>query len=31
MAEMGHKPQSARRGHHIGAAEALTAPAAALI
>ena len=29
MGKMGHKPQSARRGHHIGAAEGLTAPAAA--
>ena len=31
MAEMGHKSQSARRGHHIGAAEGFTAPAAALM
>ena len=31
MAEMGHKPHKARRGHHIGAAEGLTAPAAALM
>ena len=31
MAEKGHKPHSARRGHHIGAAEGLTAPAAALM
>ena len=31
MAEMGHKPHSARRRHHIGAAEGLTAPAAALM
>jgi hypothetical protein len=29
MGEMGHKPQKARRSHHIGATEGLTAPAAA--
>jgi hypothetical protein len=31
MAEIRHKPHSARRRHHIGAAEDLTAPAAALM